>query len=775
MKNYSHSIQDKIIVGFLIIILMIIGMFCIVLYEWNQSQNLKKSVSEINSEYKNLNKIYLCIISLTTKGESVIAWDDSDYNKYHKLRINADSVLSEIKLKYSVLAHRNSIDSLRVLLERKEMHLRKIMKAVQCWEKSDSLLSNELPTVAKRTVGMKTITRKKKGIAGLFGKKDTIQIPYITNEIQDFNKKLSSVRNVKTYLMETSLDSLRLQNRLLNQKLYDFVYYLDNQIQQIFIARNLEIRESQQETFKLFSIMICFTVFLIIISFLIIRSDLYKEEKIKLKLKQSILENEDLLEMRKKIILTISHDIRGPIGNINNCADLVSDTREKKKREIYLNDIRYSCQHVLHLVNNLMDAYRINEAGDLHNDIPFYLNRFLKRISDEFSRKATSKGLILYSEYKGSNVIVKGDADKLEQVLANLLTNAIKFTSRGNVNFHSEYSEGKLRIEIRDTGIGMDEETLKRIFAPFERAAQDVNSEGFGLGLFLTKGLIKVLEGKMNVESTLGKGSVFRLELPLPETDELVEEDKTDHNTITILPKNVLVVDDDPIQLKIAEDMLGRRGVSCKTCMNAREVVAALENSEYDLILTDVQMPDTDGFGLLRLLRNSDIGNSRTVPVAVMTARGDGNSGIYEKEGFAGCIHKPFNIHGLLAFLSTIISRTQVSVSGNFDFSSLLENTDDYSHMLSLVVMESEKELEEMESADRITDRETMRKIIHRMIPVWEMLGKDNILRDFQRLLHDSDSQNETVHEHAIQIMEWLKILIEETKKELKKYENSDC
>lgn len=367
MKNYSHSIQGKIIVGFLIIILMIIGMFCIVLYEWNQSQNLKKSVSEINSEYKNLNKIYLCIISLTTKGESVIAWDDSDYNKYHKLRINADSVLSEIKLKYSVHAHRNSIDSLRVLLERKEMHLRKIMKAVQCWEKSDSLLSNELPTVAKRTVGMKTITRKKKGIAGLFGKKDTIQIPYITNEIQDFNKKLSSVRNVKTYLMETSLDSLRLQNRLLNQKLYDFVYYLDNQIQQIFIARNLEIRESQQETFKLFSIMICFTVFLIIISFLIIRSDLYKEEKIKLKLKQSILENEDLLEMRKKIILTISHDIRGPIGNINNCADLVSDTREKKKREIYLNDIRYSCQHVLHLVNNLMDAYRINEAGDLHN------------------------------------------------------------------------------------------------------------------------------------------------------------------------------------------------------------------------------------------------------------------------------------------------------------------------------------------------------------------------------------------------------------------------
>ena len=222
--------------------------------------------------------------------------------------------------------------------------------------------------------------------------------------------------------------------------------------------------------------------------------------------------------MRKKIILTVSHDIRGPLGNIHNCADLVSETREKKKREIYLDDIRHSCQHVLHLVNNLMDAYRINEAGDLHNDIPFYLNRFLKRISDEFSRKATSKGLILYSEHKGLNVTVKGDADKLEQVLANLLTKRYQNllpeeTSIFILNIQRE----NFGLKIRDTGIGMDEETMKRIFAPFERAAQDVNSEGFGLGLFLPKGLIKVLEGKMDVESTLGKGSVFRLELPLPE------------------------------------------------------------------------------------------------------------------------------------------------------------------------------------------------------------------------------------------------------------------
>ena len=494
-----------------------------------------------------------------------------------------------------------------------------------------------------------------------------------------------------------------------------------------------------------------------------------------MRLKQAIRENEDLLEMRKRIILTVSHDIRGPLGNIHNCADLASDTREKKKREVYLDDIRHSCHHILHLVNDLMDAYRINEAGDLRNDTPFYLNRFLQRISDEFSRKANVKALILYTVHENSALTVKGDADKLEQILANLLTNAIKFTPSGSIRFHTRYIEGKLYVQISDTGIGMDPETLKRIFAPFERAAQNINSEGFGLGLFLTNGLVNVLDGTMEVESKPSKGSLFRLEIPLPETDELVEDDKPVNNPIVLLPKKVLIVDDDPIQLKIAEDMLGRKGVSCTTCLNVREVVKAIGQSEYDIVLTDVQMPDTDGFGLLKLLRNSDIGNSRTVPVAVMTARSDGNSGIYEKEGFAGCIHKPFNIHALLTFLSTIMSQIRVPQTGNFDFSCLLDNTDDNGHMLSLVIIESEKEIEELRTAIKTSNRESMRKTVHRMIPVWEMLGKEYLLRDFQKHLHDTDSSDETICEHGIQIVEWIEKLIEEAKNELSKHENTDC
>lgn len=770
----STSLRRKIFLGYIVITAIVLFLTVVIISESFRFRRFEGVINETNYARENIHKAHLYITILATLGESVIAWDESDYNKYHYQRLKTDSILLEIKSGCGNFLRPSQIDSLRVLLETKETHLFRIMKAVQSWEESDSILANELPVIATQSVRMKTITQKKKGIAGLFGKKETVQIPYITDEIQDFNERLTSARDWRNNQMEVYADSLRLQNRLLNHKLYDLVSSLDNQIQLSFTEQYQEITETRWKSFRLFAIVISILIVLFVISFFIILSDLRKEEKIKVKLQQSILENEDLLEMRKRIILTVSHDIRGPLGNIHNCADLASQTREKKKREPYLEDIRHSCHHILHLVNDLMDAYRINEAGDLLNDTPFYLDRFLQRISEEFSRKAVAKALFFQYEHQNSFFVVKGDSDKLEQVLANLLTNAIKFTPSGTISFYSKYLEEKLHIEIRDTGIGMDEETQKRIFAPFERAAQNVNSEGFGLGLFLTKGLVKVLNGIITVESAPGKGSIFRLEIPLPETDELVEEDKPDSDSITILPKNVLVVDDDPILLKIAEDMLGRKGISCTTCMNFQEVVAVLGKSDYDIVLTDLQMPDTDGFALLRLLRNSDIGNSRTIPIAVMTARGDGNSGIYEKEGFAGYIHKPFNINALLTFLSTVMSQTKISQTGDFDFSCLLDNTDDYGHMLSLVLMESRKEIEELTTAIKTINRESIRKTIHRMMPVWEMLEKEQLLRDFQEKLHDMDISDDVICENAIQIIEWIEKLINETENELKKYENSD-
>lgn len=655
------------------------------------------------------------------------------------------------------------------------MHFLHIMQTLRQQKEREYMLANQLPEVVKRATKIRIVETKKKGIAGFFGGKKDVQLIPSFKELYAFYSSLIIMQQRQTLEKDTYVDSLRMQNKFLNSMLNRVIEELERKAQYVFALRESQTDDAKESSFRMFSIVIVVSFILLLISFLIIRSDLRNEQKIKLKLKQMNRENEELLEMRKKIILTISHDIRGPLGNINNCADLISESQEKNEYEPYLENIRHSCHHILHLVNNLMDAYRINETEELKNDAPFSIDCFLQRISEEFYRKANAKGLILYSAHENMGQTVKGDADKLEQILANLLTNAIKFTQKGSVQFYSVYSDGKLLVEISDTGIGMDEETQKKIFEPFERAAQNVNSEGFGLGLYLTKGLVKVLEGNLDVESTLGKGSLFRLKLPLPETDESEKEDLQEYGQIITLPKRVLVVDDDPILLKIVEDMLGHKGIICTTCLNVKEVIVELEQANYDVVLTDIQMPGTDGFGLLNLLRNSSIGNSKTVPIAVMTARGDDNTEIYTKEGFIGCIYKPFNIRNLLTFLSSIMLTQKHSCDSNFDFTYLLESTDDSKHILSLVSMESKKELEELEQALETIDRESIGNTIHRMMPVWEMLGKDCLLRDLQIILHDKKSNNDAVYGYTRKIMRWLELLIEEAGKELKKYEDTDC
>ena len=718
MVARKASLQHKVLLGYMILIMAVCGMVSILLYERSRMREIKTETSEIRRIRHDISTAHRYITELATYGESVIVWEDTDFREYRRKRLQTDSLLQILKVSCGTFVLPKQIDSLCHLLEAKEIHLLRIMETITRQGEADSLLANRLPIVIREAVRTRTVTQKKKGIAGWFGGKRSVQVFEPSKGLQDLNDKLIAMQEERERRIDMYTDSLRIQNKALNRKLQILITHLDGQAQAAFISREEKITEAGDFSF--------------------------------------------------------SHDIRGPLGNINNCVELASETREKKKREGYLENIRHSCRHILNLVNNLMDVYKINETKDTRNEVPFRLNNLLDNISKEYARKAGGRALLFEHRHKNvGDITVRGDADKLEQILDNLLTNAIKFTLSGTIRFHTEYMAGRLYVEVGDTGIGMDEETLERVFRPFERAAQEINSEGFGLGLFITKALVKVLNGSIEVESRPGKGTTFRLSFPLSETTEEPETEELPVQSATILPKHVLVVDDDSILLKITEDMLGRNGVECTTCQNAKEAILALDRLDYDLVLTDIQMPVTDGFGLLRLLRNSDIGNSRTIPVAVMTARGDGDSGVYMKSGFCGCIHKPFSSKGLLAFISSVTEGRSAGMSP-FDYSRLMESTDDRRHMFGLVAKESEKDLAELEEALRKTDREAMRRIVHRMAPVWELLGANDVLSGYRKLLHDRISSDETVREYTMRIMKQIRLLIDEVNNELRKKNDGD-
>lgn len=774
METGNISLQYKVLLGYMILVVAVCGMVSILLYERDHMRTIRSETAEIRRIWHDISTAHRHITELATDGESVIVWEDADFRDYHGKRLHTDSLLQTLKSSCGMFVLPGQIDSLCHLLEAKEEHLSHIMKAIAQLEEADSLLANRLPVVAREAVRIRTVTRRKTGVAGWLGGKKSVQVLEPSEGLRELNDRLVAMQEERNRRINAYADSLRRQNRTLNQKLHVLVTHLDGQAQAAFISREEKITEAGDFSFKLFVLVIVSASSLLFISFLIIRHDIRKEREGRAQLQRINRENEELLGMRKQIILTISHDIRGPLGNISNCVELASETREKKKREGYLENIRHSCRHILNLVNNLMDVYRINETRDTRNEIPFRLGSLLDNISEEYARKAAGQALLFERCHEiVNNITVRGDADKLEQILDNLLTNAIKFTPSGTVRFHTGYAEGRLHVEVGDTGIGMDRETLERVFRPFERAAQEINSEGFGLGLFITKGLVKVLDGNIDVESRPGKGTIFRLTFPLPETTEDPETEEFQVQSAMVLPKRVLVVDDDSILLRITEDMLGRHGVECTTCQSVKEAVLALDRLDYDLVLTDIQMPVTDGFGLLKLLRGSDIGNSRTIPVAVMTARGDGDSGVYARSGFCGCIHKPFSSKGLLAFLSSVMAGRAAGASP-FDYSRLMESTDDRRHMFGLVMKESEKDLAELEGAMEGMDREAMRRTVHRMAPVWELLGAGDVLSDYRKILHDKAAGDETVRGHTLRVMEQIRTLMDEVNNELEKRDDGN-
>lgn len=746
----------------------IIGiMVVILLHEQNRLKEIAANSVEINNIRRNVAITHCQITELATLGESVLGWDDEDCRAYCAKRIYIDSLLFTLRQECVRFVRPEQIDSLRMLLAAKETHLLRIMQNFRQREAMDSLIVHQLPTIITSAIKPRIEVRRKKGIAGFFGKKDTIQVYPPSKSLQTLNSQITTLKDTPDFDFNDSVDSLRQQNKQLNRKLSALISLLDGQAQQSFDFREKRLADMRQSSYRMLAYVLGVAILLLGLSYIIIQRDIQQQETRRRKLEGIIGQNRDLLDMRKKIILTISHDIRAPLSIINGSAELAMNTRDRKKRNSHLANISVVCKHILHLLNNLLDIYRLNEAKETRNNIPFRLSDLLERITIGFTYAANDKGLLFQCNFEDTDVTVCGDSDRIEQIADNLLSNAIKFTEAGSVSFIACHKDGILLLTVKDTGIGMSEETVARIFDPFERSAPDTNAEGFGLGLSITKGLVGLLDGEITVASEVGKGSTFRVSLPLPLTDETVENEEQVSNPSARLPQRVLAIDDDPLQLEIVKEMLERNGVSCTTCVNTRTLVGEMRKTDYDLLLSDIQMDGTNGFDLLELLRNSNIGNSRTIPVVAMTARGDKEKEAFASAGFTACIHKPFSMHELLDLIASVVSDTKSEVV-SADFDTFTAEVRDKKRLLRTFIEQSNKDIEQLRKAGN--DRERLREIVHRMLPMWELLQTDEPLLSYRNVLHDDKADDNMVGEYTQQIIDYAALLIAEAENKLNEY-----
>lgn len=485
-------------------------------------------------------------------------------------------------------------------------------------------------------------------------------------------------------------------------------------------------------------------IFLVMIWRDVTRSNRYRHQ-----LEEANRFAEELLASREKLMLAITHDFKAPLGSIMGYADLLSRLTVDGRQRFYLDNMKTSSEHLLKLVTDLLDFHRLDLNKAEINRVTFHPARLLEEIYVSFEPLTSAKGLSLKCEIdpelKGAFI---SDPLRLRQIVNNLLSNAVKFTSEGGITLtasfvpkgDSAFPGNHLKLSVIDTGKGMEPGDRERIFQEFTRLPGAQGEEGFGLGLSIVRMLVQLLEGRIEVDSALGKGSTFTLRVPLYpvalDNDTSALNDQTSGDPQTQIPAlHILLIDDDRIQLTLTAAMLAQSGITSVTCLQLDELLEALRTDTFDVLLTDVQMPAMNGFDLLNLLRASNIPQAKTIPVVAVTARSDMKREEFLQHGFAGSLHKPFTVNELLTEIGVLqadIATVDTAPSSALNFSALTafsgDDADAAKSILESFVVETRLNVDRLRQALETEDTDGIAAMGHKMLPLFTLLGASELV-----------------------------------------------
>lgn len=417
---------------------------------------------------------------------------------------------------------------------------------------------------------------------------------------------------------------------------------------------NLDKEKSQTRILKILKYSAIIGLTLTAVFFFLISSDFLKNQRYRQALEREKLKTETLLKSREQLIATVSHDVRTPLHTIQGYSDLLLQSANSEKQQHYLNNIKNSSVYINQLVNDLLDYSKL-EAGKISIEkTAVNLDVLLTEIVQNIQAVYTNKRIAAVLELDAINSkTFYTDALKIKQIVSNLVGNAFKFTDEGFVKVKAQNSKGSVIITVQDSGIGIDKAHQKFVFDEFTQAHPAIEKKfgGTGLGLTICKKLTEILGGTLTLESELGKGSSFKVAIPMDNTDKdyFLNKDVDQER----LDLNVLLVDDDIGLLQLTGEILKQQGFKINTFSSAKQALEYAVTHKFDLVITDIQMPEMDGFEFVKALR-IQLG-VQEVPVIAVTGRQNVSESIYQQAGFEAVVQKPYQTKELMQTINKIL------------------------------------------------------------------------------------------------------------------------
>lgn len=786
--NGLHFLKTKVVVGYLLISLVaVISMFFIVnnmrsLSPFDTSGEVtKEKMYALNEMYYNLYTSE-CLI-----GEALVL--PSKYKDYVLISDSIRKQIEELKELFAEQEQIELLDTLSLLLDQKrnnvqslvllsanssidELYRQHFLKTI---EENDSLLCNRVVeqtvTVVSDTITYQRPSQKKKSffrrIFSSSEPEDTVvEVRSMEYSVTDsllssynpadtinkiFESLKSQVREKKLNIDKSMMDNMveiQKTNKVINVKMNKIIHQLQEEDWNNALSAFDGREASLGKVMSYLRNFIVVAVFLLFILVMMVWRDINIYKKYNNQLRLANQRTLNLMDSREKMMLSVAHDIKAPLGSIIGYIELLDNNKLNVKQSYYLDNMKSSSEHILHLVTDILDFNRLDAGGVELNPLPFNSRSLFEDVVATFRPQAEKKNLRLEFKFTSDSerTMLVGDPLRIRQIVHNLISNAVKFTQIGKVSLAVSLTKVdekncSLSIVVSDTGVGISPENQKTIFKEYVRVETDssVPVEGFGLGLSILRKLVDIHKGTISLESEFGKGSTFKVTLPLSYSDEQAMP-KSNFQERKDSPR-VLVIDDDPSQLTMISEQLKSRGLTCTACEDPYSALDVIEKNTFDIILSDIQMPGFNGFEIVKRVRSGNFPNAKTIPVIALSARADISLSKFRKHGFTSFLNKPFTCDQLIGEIAKHLDLSESCVSSNssrtvIPSSSGFKNILAYAggdvkaefEILSSFLTETQKNVVELERLQTSGEVHTAGRLAHKMLAIFKLVADASLV-----------------------------------------------